>query len=300
MGFWSHYGMRCREVVTSNIFGFRGHGLVMFPFATAASKETRHQKDPMGQLSRFPQISRARFASSTRHLALGTQYTIRISIFNDAVPMYAHSTMAKAPAARLLSASIAMAAVNQNADPYKSTLQRDPQSLWPLVSRAFQRNPTTNDAGPSSASTEHHGHFKHIPPLPVGIHSAAVRAACPAHVFSPPANISWEVVDGRPTNTSIQGKRLTNERTPEFTLGANKGRCSFEYWLDDGPKAQQDSKGKAFEAKLLNPIPSWPHSKAILSFQSSAGLGTSYEIKVDGVKTTTPLKQTRLFWNSPI
>ena len=123
-----------------------------------------------------------------------------------------------------------------------------------------------------------------IPPLPVGIHSAAVRAACPAHVFSPPANISWEVVDGRPTNTSIQGKLLTNERTPEFTLGANKGRCSFEYWLDDGPKARQDSKGKAFEAKLLNPIPSWPHSKAILSFQSSAGLGTSYEIKVDGVK----------------
>ena len=124
----------------------------------------------------------------------------------------------------------------------------------------------------------------HIPPLPVGIHSAAVRAACPAHVFSPPANISWEVVDGRPTNTSIQGKLLTNERTPEFTLGANKGRCSFEYWLDDGPKARQDSKGKAFEAKLLNPIPSWPHSKAILSFQSSAGLGTPYEFKVDGVK----------------
>ena len=40
---------------------------------------------------------------------------------------------------------------------------------------------------------------------------------------------------------------------------------------------------------MLNPIPSWPHSKAILSFQSSAGLGTWYEIKVDD-KTTNVIE----------
>ena len=142
--------------------------------------------------------------------------------------------------------------------PYKSTLPKDRQSLWLLViehcSRTQRRTMLTQLSVNGAPWT-----LLNDSTTPCWNPLSRSKSCCPAHVFSPPANISWRSWTA-PNHTSIQGvfNKRANART---TLGANKGRCSFEYWLDDGPKAQQDSKGKAFEAKLLNPIPSWPHSK---------------------------------------
>ena len=122
-----------------------------------------------------------------------------------------------------------------------------------------------------------------IGPLPIGIQFAAVRAFCPDNnVSSLSRNFSWEVVDGRPTNTSIAGPRLTNQRAPTFVLGSNKGgRCSFEYWLnDDGQRTTKDAKGSALEIKLLTQITSWPHSSMLIAFRSSMGIGTKFVIKI--------------------
>ena len=120
----------------------------------------------------------------------------------------------------------------------------------------------------------------------VGRHNVAIRAVCPGFppVFSEPANASWTVVDGRPTNTSIQGPLLTNDPSPTFTLGANKGDCSYNFSLDNGPvHTQEAATTGSLTAQWLSEIPAvWPHSRGTIAFSSSMGIGTKFSVKMDG------------------
>ena len=130
-----------------------------------------------------------------------------------------------------------------------------------------------------------------VPELPVGRHNVAVRAVCPGFppVFSEPANASWTVVDGRPTNTSILGPVLTNDPSPTFTLGANKGDCSYNFSLDDGPaQTQEAATTGSLTAQWLGEIPAvWPHSRGTIAFSSSMGIGTKFVVKMDGQHVDT-------------
>ena len=125
----------------------------------------------------------------------------------------------------------------------------------------------------------------------MGRHNVAVRAVCPGFppVFSEPANASWTVVDGRPTNTSIQGPVLTNDPSPTFTLGANKGDCSYNYSLDGGPVLTQEAATTgSLTAQWLSEIPAvWPHSRGTIAFSSSMGIGTKFVVKMDGQPVDT-------------
>jgi hypothetical protein len=124
-----------------------------------------------------------------------------------------------------------------------------------------------------------------VPELPVGPHTVSVRAMCPGFppVFSKPANASWTVVDGRPTNTSISGPVLTNDPSPAFTLGANKEDCSYEYRLDDGPPLKREAATTdSLSVQWLNELPPvWPHPRAAFFFASSAGIGTRFSVSLD-------------------
>ena len=48
---------------------------------------------------------------------------------------------------------------------------------------------------------------------------------------------------GRQTHQHLDstGPFLTNDRSPTFTLGANKGDCSYNYSLDGGPVLVQEA-----------------------------------------------------------
>jgi hypothetical protein len=113
-----------------------------------------------------------------------------------------------------------------------------------------------------------------------------VRAVCPGiptPAYTPPANASWTVVDGRPTNTSISGAVLTNDPSPVFTLGANKADCSYQYWLDDGPVLTKAATTTgSLSAQWLSELPPvWPHPRGAFFFASSAGIGTRFSVSLD-------------------
>eukprot|EP00946_MAST-07B_sp_MAST-7B-sp1_P003443 g3443.t1 len=130
-----------------------------------------------------------------------------------------------------------------------------------------------------------------VPELPVGSHTVSVRALCPGSppVFSKPTNASWKVVDGRPTNTSITGPVLTKYRSPTFTLGANKDDCNYTYSLDNGPVLTKEvTTTGSLTAQWLGKIPeNWPHSRGTVAFSSSMGIGTHFEVKMDGQSVGT-------------
>ena len=123
-----------------------------------------------------------------------------------------------------------------------------------------------------------------MPVLSVGTHHLSVRVRCPGNppIYSPASFASWTVVDRRPTNTSISGPDLTNERSPTFVLGANKGDCSYEYGLDGMPSSSTTAAASAVQtlrARLLAQPPSvWPHSRAFFVVTSSAGVGTRFDV----------------------
>ena len=119
-----------------------------------------------------------------------------------------------------------------------------------------------------------------IEPLPVGLHMASFMAVCPDGVTGPQKNISWEVIDGRDTNTTITGPDLIRETTASFSLGANKADCEYDYWLDDEDVQSQPFAGSSstLEAAIIHSLPHWPHSAILLSSGSSAGIGTSVSL----------------------